>query len=289
MDANYKRKISEVEALFEVEPDIKSLFTEGPEDAIIFDLFLGRNQISDVHIYSIDTISFSENSGSNLRSNKDKVLFLAQKVYSTFGDSLSNFICVVDRDFDTILDNFIENPYLLYTDFANLEMYLFNKESIDKFLKIGIKNFPLTSGEVIIKLQTALLDLYSIRYARNEVKKSLKLLKLDKLFKFQKGVIIYDPEEILNKFLSKNNFLHKEKVFKSKIKLVSEKYNELNEARFFMHGKDFFELFFLLIKKIKNTYSFNIDSFTRSFFSSIEIESLKKYNLFVNLEQIFKG
>jgi hypothetical protein len=282
---DYKRKLSEIEALYFVEPDTKDLFVEGPEDVNIFKLFFESNHVFDINIISIDNVDFSEESNFEIKSNKEKVLFLADTISKNIETNLSNFTCIVDKDFDSVNDDFVDNPYILYTDFANLEMYLFNSESINKFLKLGLKNFPLPSSIVINTLENVLTDMFAIRYSRTKIDSSFQLIQPDKILKYHRGNLKYDKADLFTKFLSKNNALDKAPDFDIEIQRVNEKNAELNESRLFMHGKDFFELFFLIIKKIKNTYTFNIKSFRRAFFSSIEISSLIQYDMFQLLEK----
>jgi len=281
MDKDYLRKVNEVEALYFVEPDLKDIYVEGPEEVNLLDFYLDREEIN---VISIDNVDFSETTGNQIKSNKEKVLYLTKYLNNVLGSDLPHITFIVDRDFDTISDNILSIPYLEYTDFANLEMYFFNNESISKFLKIGLKNFPIETEQIIKTFENILLDLFALRHSRSVINPSYKMLELDKLFKINGAEISYISEELLNKFLSKNNALPKKDLFEAEIKKVHNKHSTYNDIRFFAHGKDFFELFFLLVKKVKNTYSFNIKSFVRAFFASIEINSLKQYNLFQNLD-----
>lgn len=283
MENVYKRKLSEVIALYKLEPDSKDLYLEGREDSNIFEYFFNENDVSEIAIYEINAIDFSEVADVDLSSNKEKVKYFSKIIYSEFGANLKNVTCVVDRDFDTIDDNFIKNSYLLYTDFANLEMYFFNHECLNKFLRLGLKNFPLSSKEIMASLETILIDIYAFRYARDEINKSYQLPALDKTFKVSNGKIQYDPNEFLNKFINKNACKNQQKEFQEKILLVKNKHLELKESRYFMHGKDFIELFFNLVRKIKNPYNFNLKTFTRSIIITIEIELLKTFKLFSEL------
>ena len=281
MDKEYLRKVQEIEALYFVEPDLKDIYVEGPEEVNLLEIYLDTEE---VNVISIDNVDFSDTTGGQIKSNKEKVLYLTNYVNDALGGSLQYLTFIVDRDFDTIQDNVLNISYLEYTDFANLEMYFFNNVSISKFLKIGLKNFPLEAEQVIKVFENVLLDLFALRYSRAVLGPSYKMLELDKLFKFNGTAISYSNEELLNKFLSKNNALTKKSLFEEEIKNVHKKHKESNDIRFFAHGKDFFELFFLLVKKVKNTYSFNDKSFVRAFFASIEINSLKQYSLFRTID-----
>ncbi|QXP65767.1 DUF4435 domain-containing protein [Polaribacter sp. AHE13PA] len=283
MEANYKRKVSEHIALLELEPNSKNLFIEGPEDANIFDLYLDSIDSYDVQIYPIDVIDFTE-LNEDLISNREKVLFLSKKIHEKFDDKLDFVTCIIDKDFESLKDKPDSNPYLFYTDFANLEMYLYNNTSINKILKIGLKNFPISSSQIIKILTPILVENYCLRYARESINNSYKLIQAEKIFKYSTGKIIYNSDELLNKFLNKNNCINLKTKFENEISFVKAKYKELDESRLFIHGKDFLEFFFLLIKKIKNTYSFTLKTFTRAVFLSLENEILKSNNLFLNLE-----
>ncbi|WP_430466628.1 hypothetical protein [Winogradskyella ouciana] len=283
MEIAYKRKLSEHIALLELEPKSRDLFIEGPEDANIFELFLNSHSINNVQIYPIEIIDFSE-IDEDIPSNREKVITLAKKLYENFGDTLSYISCIIDRDFEILKDEPISNPYLSYTDYANIEMYLFNDTSINKILKIGLKNFPISSGELIKNLTPMLVDNYCLRYARASIDCSYKLVQPDKIFKYNSGTITYNKDDVFKKFLQKNNCVNKKEELEKAINFALKKYKELKEPRFFIHGKDFLEFFFLLIKKAKNTYSFTLKTFTRAVFLSIENDLLKSNKLFSEIE-----
>jgi len=281
MEQDYLRKIIEVEALYLIEPELKDIYVEGPEEVNLLEIYLKSNE---VNVISIDNVDFSGTAGEELNSNRDKVLYLNDYVVNKIDNQLPYLMFIVDRDFDTVNERMINNDYLEYTDFANLEMYLFNTDSINKFLKIGLKNFPLEADVIIDVMKNVLFDLFALRYSRDVIDKGYKMLELGKLVKLKESNFEYSKEELLTKFLSKNNALPKEELFLAEIMKVKNKYSEYNEIRLFAHGKDFIELFFLLIKKVKNTYSFNIKSFTRALFASLEINLLKQYNLFKRID-----
>lgn len=288
MEEQYKRRIEELEALYLVEPEIKEVYTEGPEDATIIEVFLEKCQVFDVRINSIDNISF-EQVDCELKSNRDRVVFLSEKFETEFDQKLPNFMCVVDRDFDSLSETIGKNKYLSRTDFANLEMYLYSLGSVNKFLKIGIRNFPLTASELLRGIEPILLDLFCLRFVRTKIDTSDQLLNSDKLFKFQGGRIVYDSDEHFQKYFAKNCNEEKTQRYIEEIEKARKKMNESQDNRFFIHGKDFFSVFFASVKKIKNTYGYTEKTFIRSFFSSLEISELRSFKLFQSIEEKYRA
>ncbi len=287
MENSYKRKVSEISMTYNLEPELRDIYTEGNEDSRILEIFLKSNNITDVSIRQIDSIDFSE-LDMNLKSNRDKVISLS-KVLSELNNEQIKFVsCVADMDFEIISQSEPANPFLMWTDFANLEMYLFNDKVLGKFLKIGLGNFPYNFKETTQMLVPVLIYNYSIRYARTCLDSSYQLVSLDKVIKIRNAQLSYDLNEVLTKFLLKNNIVNRKEEFESLIEKVHTLQENSSDFRMFIHGKDFIELLFLFIKKVKNTYTFNDKSFTRAIFSSIEIEDLKNYPLFKNILSKYK-
>lgn len=279
MQDDNNRKLSELIALFELEPNLRDLYTEGPEDADLIELFFDKNSIRNVQIYPIGIIDFSDEL-IEFDGNRDKVIFLSEKLNKLFGSNLPYVTCIIDMDFEYVEQVLQKNPYLHTTDYANLEMYFFNLSSIHKFLKISCKKFPLSSHKVLEILTPILLSNFQVRYSRHITDKKFQMVQLDKQFKYIGGKLKFDSNSNFEKFLSKNSCIPKRIEMLEHINHVLQLYNKNKEPRFFIHGKDFFEAFFLLLKKVKGTYSFNEESFSRAFFVSVDFDILGSHDLF---------
>ncbi len=279
-----KKKHVEILALYKLEKDIKDLYVEGNTDRVFFEYYL-KNKKCNKKIITAEVIDFSElpkeySNGLDLNSNRNKLLVLSK----LFNDNLpsTNARCIVDKDFDDYI-KIIDNNKLLKTDFSCLEAYLYCEEVIDKFINIGIGNFPFKASFIINQLACVLKPLFCLRLLREIKFASAKLLDIDGNLSIDKksGTINFDTNDYLDKFILKNNLTSKRKdIHDSFIELD----NKLNlEIRHHIHGHDFLNIFFLYVNKIKNTHKFKEENFPRSLFLSVETPMLENYPLFKNI------
>ncbi len=107
MNSLPRRTIDELVARYELEPELRDIYVEGHLDRSIIDWFLSRKNISDVKVYEIDTIEVPAElveEKSVATGNKGRVIALCCELQDRIRRTLS-VMCVIDRDFDHILDN----------------------------------------------------------------------------------------------------------------------------------------------------------------------------------------
>lgn len=82
-----KRTVDEVISICKLEPSTKNIYVEGISDKIVIDNFLKKQKKSDISVYNIDCIDYSEvftgmppeDIKVLKESNKEKVAYLALK------------------------------------------------------------------------------------------------------------------------------------------------------------------------------------------------------------------
>ena len=175
------------------------------------------------------------------------------------------------------------NNILLKTDFSCLESYLFCEPVIEKFLKIGIGNFPFPTKFILTELSKVLKSLFCLRLLRELKFRSAQLLTIDGNLSInkQEGTINFDEIDYLEKFINKNSLADK------KVKIFKD-YNELKaklnlEIRHYINGHDFLDIFFLYINKIKNTPKYKEENFSRTLFLTCESSMVEEFPLFKSL------
>jgi hypothetical protein len=282
--AELRKKYSEIIALYKLEKDLRDIYVEGNADKIFFDNFLRRKK-SNRKVIPIETIDFAEFKDSkyddlDIKSNRNKLLILSD----FFSSKLTNsqILCIIDKDFDDFIKSFT-NSNLLKTDFSCLESYIFCEDVIDKFLSVGINNFPVETSKVIIELSNVLKSLFCIRLAKSTKYSSLQLLSIDKNITINKqsGKIEFNHLDYIDKFLHKNNSYKERDKF---IALYDELHGKCEEdIRHYIHGHDFLDIFYLYINIIKNTPKYKEENLGKVLFLTVEISMIENFPLFQSI------
>lgn len=285
-----KRKISELITLYTLEPELNDIYVEGPSDKCLLNRFLNNNN-GIVNIIEINDIDFSElyKNLPNLKSNcKNKIIELSNQLESNFSNSLSQVMCIVDRDFDDFLSRIIINSYLHYTDFSSIELYFFNQNSFNIFFKDILHGFPFNSEHIIAQLKPVLNDIFNVKLALLNVfgcdfetndYDFKKLIIIDKT----NGTISFDPKDYIYRFLNTKKLMS----FKNS---VEEHFFKLTESStptldLKVRGHDFIYLFYTYIDKIKNHIKINLDTIERVVFICIDLNCIAETNLFQTIRQ----
>ncbi len=281
-----KKKYKELIALYVLERELCDLFVEGNIDKVFFNYYL-KSLKKIKKIIPIEEIDFSElpvesNLGLDIHSNKNKLIILSKLISDKIPNS--RIKCIVDKDFDDFLPS-ISNNNLIKTDYSCLEAYLFCDEVIQKFLDIGIGNFPKTSTNVLRELAKVLKPLFCIRLIREQKFKNAQLIILDGNLNVNKveATINFDINDYWKKFLMKNGLTSQ------KVEVMTT-YDQINknltlDIRNYIHGHDFIDVFYLYINKVKNTNNFRPENIGRALFLTVEVTMLDQYNLFQNIQQ----
>jgi hypothetical protein len=167
-----RRQIEEIIALHEREPLLRELIVEGRSDKYLFEWFLDRSGLDDVSVLEISTIEVPTPLvlGRGLEDgNRGRVIVLAEALAAD-GPAREKVTCVIDADFDWLLNLGNDCPVLLRTDFACLEAYGFSHEAIQKVIKLALRGFQKDASTVFGQLAEPLQELFLLR-AANHVSK----------------------------------------------------------------------------------------------------------------------
>ncbi len=283
-----KRILSEVIVLYILEESLRDIYVEGITDKNFYQNYLDSKKIDGnfVPITSINFLSINEEFKNKLdvNSNKDMVIALS-RAFNKQPKRL-NVRCIVDRDFDdyTYVE---ENDYLWRTDFTCLESYLFCIDIKNKFIKMGLVNFPIESKKVLNEIGRVIKFLFSIRLWKEINNSSVDLVEIDKNLKVNKnnGETNFDEEDYIDKFILKNNLKKEEEKFKKEIKALQGQLNI--DVRFAMNKKDFLKVFYLYVNKIKNIPNYTEEAFSKALYLTPECSHLEVYPLFEKIEDFF--
>lgn len=294
MEIAEKKKIKEILALYTFEPTLTDIYVEGKMDKLLIERFLKINEVTKFSVIEIDSIDFSDvydKTPDLKKNNKNKLIELSRQLEIKNTNNVTKVMCIVDKDFDDFLNKIIKNNYLKYTDYSCLEMYLFNKDCMDIFLKNIIRNFPITANKTLIELGKVLQEKFLIRLAfkiNYKGKEKLKITDLKKSISINKktGEIRFDYKVHLKKILHANKLNSDEKIYLDTIKKYDNKCS--HDVRNQIRGHDFTHMLFLYVKKIKGSLKLGEELLDGILFQCLDINSLHSYKLFTDIYKLYK-
>lgn len=251
-----KRTVDEVISICKLEPSTKNIYVEGISDKLVIDNFLKKQKKSDISVYNIDCIDYSEvftgmppeNIKVMKESNKEKVAYLALKVEKEVENC--HLLGIIDRDLDFVNNHVKSGKYLSYTDYNSMEMYLFSYDNIDALLKnsfrtttnVNVDNFMKSIGDVCRVLFYIRAYLESSNGSIVDFKKNLSYDKQD-------NTCSLDIEKYINKIAQANRMVCS---FDGLYKEIQKKLaKSVDDIRLEIKGHDFIKVLYFSICKHK--------------------------------------
>ena len=280
-----RRTIQEIIAIHQLEPKLRDVYVEGNNDCQLITWFFGEIRNVNIVILAIALIEVPdelvENHGLNTGSNRSRVIALAYELHES-GISASKVKCIVDLDFEPYMPLKRKVPLIEFTDYNSMESYLFNSRTIDKFLHLVIKGFPLNGDSVLARLSTVALRLFAIRLTNEMLQWCMKWVQPRKYISYDEDTFEFDEEGFLVSYLNTNVRAKELHAFVEKLNEVTARLRD--SILFSARGHDLTYLFFLLVKSIKKGCKFtDPEIFERAFLGCVEFNDLNDKILFQTL------
>lgn len=280
-----RRTTEELIALYELEPELRDIYVEGPADLYLIKRFFGQIGKGSIVVYNISTVEISAEMvrlhGLD-NNNRGRVIVLALELESRLGQESLQVTCIADRDFDLILNHRHDCNLLLFTDYTSIEMYLFHEWCIDKFFNVYLLSFPSTASYVLSQLSNVLQEVFLIRLANKLLGLKLTWMTFERCCKLSGGGIVFDADDYITRYLNKNNMLERKDEFVYTVNSWRPKLT--SNPRHQMHGHDFIELLVWYLKKHGVDSKLSDSKFVeQSLFDCIEIKLLANETLFKRL------
>ncbi len=292
----YRKKIRELICLYELEPGLTDIYVEGVSDKRLIDRYLKKYKAKYFRIYEVNLIDFSElyDEFPEIKGcNKCKALKLAEEFEECFDSSLDGVTVVVDKDFDQINGELVDNQYVSYYDYNSVELYLFNGNVLDIFIKNLNFIMNLSGNEILNKLELVLQNKFLFKLVLNRHYewqfKSEQLPQLHKSLKFEKttGNVVFCLDDYIVKTLHNFRKINEKDLFLQRIETYRKELDA--DPKNNIHGHDFVNILFLWFKAVKNQMTLKEDDFERFLFQSIDYSELRHEPFFVNLENKYKA
>jgi hypothetical protein len=244
-----KRELDDLIFLYEYEPTLHDLYVEGPFDASIIRWFVAEVNSKNINIYEIASVNIEREkliAVNKKDNNRDKLLYLAEYFHEKLPSS-NQVTCIIDKDFDHIIYDYIEIPCLLYTDFTCMEIYFYDRIILEKFLCINCNKSDWPSQDILTALSKVLQKMYLYRMANETLKWNMSRLNNIVCITFDKWELNFNEDDYINRLLNKNNLLAKKDEFLSEVNKLEPLL--LDDVRFQIHGHDYIKLLCWYLKK----------------------------------------
>lgn len=210
VDTGARRTVAEAITLYELEPSIRDVFVEGNSDKSFFEWFLATTREGErverlAQVYSIDDRIFLPDElivELGLLPGARGRVISAAVLFSELSPDQKCATFIADSDFSSFsIDASPSVSGLLYTDFASLENYAFNEETLDKLfgLVLGASGI-LRGAEVMASTTRALMDVFAVRAALREAPGgSTLMLKFADHLSWDGKMLVLDVPEVLQR------------------------------------------------------------------------------------------
>lgn len=242
------RTLHELITRYEFEPDMRDIYVEGSDDKTIIEGILAEHGVVGVAVFEISSVQVPTESGEDTGS-RTKVVKLAGELAQAFRGKSLRVACVIDADFDHVTGAGESNAVLVKTDYANMEMYFFTSDVIEKLNRQILRESKLTDHMVDRFMWPMLRSLFIIRCVNIEPEWHLQPLDFRKLVSFERGRFGFDRDAYLERYLSRNSCLGRREEFLRQVDAVE--FPSGLDRRCSIHGHDFLSLIRLMLNKLR--------------------------------------
>ena len=290
-----RRQIDEIISLHEMEPSLREVIVEGVSDKHLFEWFLGESCAASAAVLDVGSIDVPAELvlQKGLPDGERSRVIVVAEMLAADGPARDQVTCIIDADFDLLLDTPRVCPALLSTDFAALEGYAFNIQTMEKIRKLALKGFQKSAATILEQLAGPLQELFLLR-ALNE----LEGLGLD--FKTPNSSGFYQSLRLtasrfeldLGKYVT--SILQHRGIVSKKAEVL-EKVAELRgklktDPRLQINGHDFRHAFCLYVRQHKGFGNRDGELAAGALMSALDLKILAEHKLFRQLVQrIGKG
>ena len=279
------RKYSEIVSIAKFEPGLKNVYVEGLSDRYFINTFLNYHKIRGVVVYDIDTVDFSElyknmeeeEAARYRASNKERVVLLAKSLERDLNNAPLSTLCIVDVDWDNVLNEVRTGLYLAYTDYNSMDMYLFAREVIECYLKQGLRISSVNVANLMDSLMVLCRQLFHVHCLMHENKKQIVDNTKDVSFDKTEQVCHLDFSEYWRKTLAKTGLTARSEEL---LALFNSRIIHQCDNRMEMRGHDFVCFLYFCAKKMKSNMKMDEDEFANMFWQFANNEALAHEPLF---------
>lgn len=281
------KEINELVALYSLEPSLKDVYVEGTRDKNMIDWFLMDQNISGINVYQVDAIDVPDEvldrHGLEPGSNRSRVIALSEELAAHL-PSDRKILCIVDRDYEDYLSSGHTNSYLEFTDYSSVDLYLWRKRTMQKFISLVLGSFPLSADQVMGDLIGVLEEVFLMRLTNEALGWGMKWIPFVKYVQFD-GHIIFAADLFTKAYILKNSRWDQRAEFDCKRKELQASSQEDPRRR--IRGHDLMDVLYYVTKKLKSSRRFgNVETFQGAYTGCLETQDIRDEVLFQRISAL---
>lgn len=196
----YRRKIDELETRYQLEKDLRDLYVEGPNDKLVLEWYCKKLPRNNVQIYEIGTVDVPLQCAGQRSGNAGRLVALANSLEQRIGP-IQGIRCLTDRDFGGILYQLPTSSLILMTDFASLDSYAIDGNTLGKFFSVYWGS--VVSQDAIVAIFCALKKLFFTRAAKATLAPNTRwILSLPKCLTWNDGLCALDIAKFMERLVA---------------------------------------------------------------------------------------
>jgi len=284
MSMDVRRTISELVAMYSLEPELKDIYVEGTTDMELLKWFFACHGKNDINVYAIDVIDIPDGLLQvhclNAESNRSRLLALAAEL-ETSVSHMRKILCIADRDAEDYLPSGVSSPFLSFTDYNSLELYTFTLPTIQKFVSLVLSGFAMSPATIIDQCVPVLQAVYLVRVANQALSWGMEWVDFTKYVRIEGGVV-FGREDFVKAYLLKNRKWSRRAEFEEKVAELRSRLNPDFRRR--IRGHDVIKLLHCVCRKLKPKRRFgDAGTLQGAITGCLEAQELSKENLFCRL------
>ena len=209
-----RRSIPELVALYELEPTLRDVVTEGETDKAFIRWFLDsvHGNANEVSVYSVDELDVPAHivAAHGLAiGNRSELIALCLEIEKRMGRDSRNLTGIIDSDADCLFGATCNCSLVLRSDFSCLEMYLLDERCLGKMLKLSFPKVQISPAQVIAQLAPILRDLFLTRAANQKLALGAKWIDFGSFVDVQRCKLSLRLAEFHRSFLQNSGLWHR--------------------------------------------------------------------------------
>lgn len=197
-----RRQLDELITLYELEPSLREVITEGRSDASLLAWFLEGND-NETPVFALtDRLEISRELVDVLEvdvGERGRILAAAAYVAQS-AEASRGITFVIDSDFDHAFPTSKKMPScVLTTDYANMEGYCYHPDVVEKFVRIGLRgDANLRGNSFLAALEETLVALFAMRWIFKNLPGSPGLVeRIERRCKVSNGHVALDLTRLI--------------------------------------------------------------------------------------------
>jgi hypothetical protein len=283
-----RRNVDELCTLYDLEPTVRDIYVEGPNDVALISwvlLLMPRSNAKILEISGVDIPEEILKKYSLGSGNRDRVIALALEFNEKLSEGAKNAPSLVyDVDHLRVTDSVYSSTLLAPTDFTCSEMYLFNDATFQKMMMLVCLGCAVSAEQAMAELSKVLTRLWVIKVANIRLGLGMSWVGFEKCCKIDSGRIIFDEQEYVDRYLQANGQTCRKQDFVAEIAELTSRLED--DPRFCIDGHHFIALaraFFLSVASSRDALR-SENGFLRSFYGCLDADEFKRTALFQFLQ-----